>query len=134
VQAHLESLYPNGIPKSGYWNPLRSGDELKPDGSRSFKDPAFEGQMVFRAKTKYQPRLVSGPHRDPIDASDIRGGDHVIVAINAYSYRNQSTGVGLSMSAVWWVKPGETAIGGGAKGGSSFSDIDTDGVEFFSAE
>jgi hypothetical protein len=134
VAAHLNALYPNGVPKAGYWNPIRSGDEVKGDGSRAFKAPEFEAQLVFRAKTKFQPRIVSGPHRDPMDASDVRGGDHVIVAINCYGYRNQSTGVGISMNAIWWARPGETSIGGGSKGGSSFSDVDTDGVEFFSAE
>jgi len=131
VRANLETLYPNGIPKAGYWNPIRSGDELKGDGELAFKDEAFRGQLVFRAKTKFQPKVYRGAHRDQAEASLPRSGDHAILAITAYAYRNASTGVGLSLNSVWWVKPGERPIGGAGKGGSSFSTVNTADIDFY---
>ena len=130
VRLNLEALYPNGIPRGGYWNPIRSGDEVKGDGTLAFKDEAFRGKLFIRAKTKFAPRVVKGPHRDPAEATLVRSGDHIMVAIAAYSYRNASTGVGLSLNSIWWVKPGERAIGGAGKGGASFGNVDVSGIDF----
>jgi hypothetical protein len=130
VAANLANLYPNGVPKAGYWNPIRSGDEVKGDGTLAFKDEAFRGKLVVRLKTKYAPKVFKGEHRDPAEASIVRSGDHVFASLNAYSYKNASTGVGMSLSSIWWIKPGERAIGAAGKSGSSFANVDVADVDF----
>lgn len=130
VRANLETLYPNGVPARGYWNPLRSGDETKGDGELAFRDEAFRGAMVARLKSKFKPKVVKGPHKDAAEADLVRSGDHCFVALSAYAYRNASVGVGLSLNSVWWIKPGERAIGGAAKGGASFGEVNVAGVDF----
>jgi hypothetical protein len=64
-----------------------------------------------------------------MDAAQIHGGDNVVVAINAYNYSNQSSGVALSLGPIWWVSKGEVAIERGG-GGSDFSGVDTSKLKF----
>jgi hypothetical protein len=112
-------------------NPIRSGDEPNRSGDGlAFRDAAFRGKTVVRAKSGFPPKCFQGRDREPITPDMIRGGDHCIVAVKAYGYNNQSAGVGISLGAIWFVKKGETTIERGGSGGSSFGNIDTNGIDF----
>jgi hypothetical protein len=116
----------------GAHNPLRQADERTPSGELAFKHPVFrvEGGMVVRVKSGYQPTCVAGRDQQPIAASEIRGGDEVVVEVTAYGYSNQSQGVGLSFNRVWRTRKGEIAVERGSGGGANVRRLDRSNLRF----
>ena len=116
----------------GAHNPLRDSNEKNHAGEFAFKHPSFRvpGGMVIRAKTAYQPQCVWGPNETDIDASEINGGDTVVVQISAYGYSNQSQGVGLSLGRIWLIEKGETKIERGSGAGANVKRIDRSRLRF----
>lgn len=116
----------------GAHNPLRDANEKNHAGEFAFKHPSFRvpGGMVIRAKTAYQPQCVWGPDEVEIDASEVHGGDKVVVQISAYGYSNQSQGVGLSLGRIWLVKKGDTKIERGSGATANVRRIDRSRLRF----
>lgn len=116
----------------GAHNPLRSVDERTVSGELAFKNPVFRVKdgMVIRVKTGFAPVCVWGPKEIPIDASQIRGGDHVIVEVAAYGFNNQSMGVSLSFNRVLLVRKGEVPVERGSGGGANVRRIDRSNLRF----
>jgi hypothetical protein len=117
---------------AGAHDPLRRADERAPNGEYAFKHPAFRvpQAMVIRAKTGYQPKCVWGPAETPTEASEIRGGDHVVVEIGCYGYNNQSRGVGLSLGRIWLIRKGDVRIERGANASAAVRRIDRSRLQF----
>lgn len=117
-----------------YHNPLRDGDEKKPDGSWTFKHDAFRGKAVVRLKSAFQPKCYFGPRQTPCDAAEIKGGDECVIEITGFNFNNQSAGVALSLGPVWQINPGSVSIERGGSGGTSFANIDSSRFQFRGAE
>ena len=117
---------------AGAFNPIRSAQERKPDGEFAFKS-AFvherEGAIVFRAKSGYAPKTVCGRDRLTCDPADIRGGDECVVEITGYSYKNQSSGVALSLNGVWLINQGNGELERGGSG-NAFANFDASKLKF----
>jgi hypothetical protein len=114
---------------AGWHNPIRDGDEVKPNGGYVFQHEAFRGnKTVLRAKTQFAPRPIWGAKKAPCDPGEIEGGDECIVAFGAYYFSKGAQGIGLSLNGIWLIKKGVTKIERG--GSANFSDFDTSGIEF----
>jgi hypothetical protein len=131
VADHAEATFGERTLGARHHDPIRSGDEPSRDGKGyAFKHPAFRGKYVVRLKSSFAPNCVAGQRRDKIDPSEIRGGDHVVVEVSAFGFNNQSSGVGLSLNAIWQLRPGDVVIEKGGSSGSSFSKLDTSKLKF----
>jgi hypothetical protein len=113
-----------------FHNPLRDGDERKDANTFTFKNDAFRGKAVVRLKSAFQPACFAGEDRHSIEVSEIRGGDEVLVEVTAFNFSNQSSGVALSLGAVWKVADGKTRIEKGAASGGSFGGVDVSKFKF----
>ena len=117
---------------AGAFNPIRSAQERKPDGEFAFKSPFInekEGAIVFRAKSGFAPKTFFGRDQLACDPADIRGGDECVVEISGYSYKNQSTGVALSLNAVWQINQGNGELERGGSG-NAFANFDASKLQF----
>lgn len=117
---------------AGAHNPLRDANEKTVSGELAFKHPVFrvpEGKVV-RVKSGFAPTCVWGPRQESIEASQIRGGDQVVVEVVAYGYNNQSAGVGLSFNRVWLVSKGDVTVERGSSGGANVRRLDRSNLRF----
>lgn len=131
VEDHAEALTGKRQLTGRHFDPIRDGDEPSKSGEGfAFKHPAFRGKTVVRLKSNFAPKTVHGPRREPIAATEIHGGDEVAVGVSAYSYNNQSSGVALSLGAIWLTRPGDERIERGGAVGSSFGKIDASRLRF----
>ena len=132
LQTVTEQTFRSNKLPPGAHNPLRSADERSPSGEFAFKHPAFRvpGAMVIRAKSGYQPQCVWGPNETSIDASEIHGGDRVVLQLSGYGYSNQSTGIGLSLGRIWLLEKGETKIERGSGATANVQRIDRSRLRF----
>lgn len=120
------------IPKGSH-HPLGRCDDVKPDGTVRFKHSFFTAHpdwVAFRAKSNFQPSCVAGASQTSVEPEEIRGGAEVVVEIQAYGYKNQSSGVALSLGGVWQINPPEVAIERGGASGSSFKKMDASKFDF----
>jgi hypothetical protein len=111
-----EDAFRTRVLGAGYNNPVRDSNEKKPDGSFSFSHPKFRTPgIVIRAKTQFPVEGFWGANRIKCDSpGDIQGGDECLIVISAFSYNNQSKGVGLSLGPVWRLRKGDARVERGA--------------------
>jgi hypothetical protein len=133
VQDHSIALTGEPDLPARFHNPIREGDEKKSATEYTMKDEAFRGMKFVRLKSGYMPTLFTGENRVRTDISKAQGGDEVLIEVSAYNFSNQSSGVALSMGAIWLINKGERVIERGGASGSSFSNIDSSRFEFKTA-
>ena len=118
-----KSKFPGGkIPKD-YWNPLRDGDEDRPD------DPTYEDAMFISARSNRKPGIVDANLLRIIDrrggeaGEDFSGdispeefysGCYGRASLIFYGFNNKSKGVGCALSNLQKLEDGERLGGSDA--------------------
>ena len=98
IKTHLSM---NG--KDGW--PLRNGDLVSWDG--------FAGHVFFRASTLMEPTIVNSKRQPILDPHrTVFGGLICKVAVNAYTYKNESVGVNIGLGALQVIRDDGTRYGG----------------------
>lgn len=89
-------------------NPLRDGDEEKPD------DEAYAGHYWINLKSKTRPGIVD-KRMDPVtDPRDFVSGDYCRVSVSAYAYDQAGNrGVAFGLNNIQVIRKGEP-LGGSA--------------------
>lgn len=101
---------------SGLHNPLRDGDEDRPE-DESYKDSYF-----FNCSSKQQPQMVDLQRQDLIEPGALYSGCYVRVSVNFFPYDNSgSKGIAVGLNAIQKVKDG-TPLGGGTNAKEDFDD------------
>lgn len=109
---------------AGWKNPLRDGDEERPD------DPAYEGAYFINASSKMQPGIVkpgvvNGKNAAVAitDENEFYSGCYGYASVNFYGYaKNGNKGVAAGLNNVLKTKDGEF-LGGRASADTDFNDI-----------
>lgn len=109
---------------AGWKNPLRDGDEERPD------DPAYEGAYFINASSKMQPGIVkpgvvNGKNAAVAitDENEFYSGCYGYASVNFYGYaKNGNKGVAAGLNNVLKTKDGEF-LGGRASADDDFGDI-----------
>lgn len=122
----LETLWNNKLP-SGFRQPLRDGDEDRPD------DEAYANSYFLNASSKNAPQVV-GKKRDissgrpiPLGEEDVYAGCYVNVSVNFYPYSNISKGVGAGLNNIQKEADGDPFSGrSSAADDFDFEDVDSD--------
>lgn len=122
----LETKWNNKLPK-GYKNPLRDGDEDRPD------DEAYANSYFINASSKDAPQVVS-KERDratnkaiPLGSDEVYAGCYVNVSVNFYPYDNISKGVAAGLNNIQKHADGEPLSGKSrAEEDFDFDDVDSD--------
>lgn len=106
------------IPRS-YKNPLRDGDEERPD------DENYEGHMFVNANSSRKPGLVD-KNLDPIiDKDDFYSGCYGRASVNFYAFNvSGNKGIACGLNNLQKLKDGERLSGGGASAEEDFGTDD----------
>lgn len=114
-------------PASKFWDPLRDGDEERPD------DPNYEGMFFMQAKSARKPavkakyRGADGKLIDLTTDEEFYSGCYCRASINIFPY-NQDGGVGLGvyLNNVQKLEDGERLAGGSDPESDFDEDFDDD--------
>lgn len=109
---------------AGWKNPLRDGDEERPD------DPAYEGAYFINASSKRQPGIVkpgvvNGKNAAVAitDENEFYSGCYGYASVNFYGYaKNGNKGVAAGLNNVLKTKDGEF-LGGRASADTDFNEL-----------
>lgn len=120
----------NGKLPAKYTQPLRDGDEDRPD------DEAYQNSYFLNASSKVAPQVV-GKERDistgkpiPLGKDEVYAGCYVNVSVNFYPYDNISKGVGAGINNVQKEADG-TPLSGRSSAADDFDFIDADSDDDF---
>ena len=117
-RAAIEAAMANGKLKSLKDNPLRDGDDERPD------DEAYAGMMYVNAKSTRKPQVVDA-NLDPImDQDEFYSGCFGRASITFYNYEfGGKKGVAVALNNLQKTKDGER-LAGGSSAEEDFSDDD----------
>lgn len=126
LQAAIEAAKTEGELKSGgkklknWTNPLRDGDEDKPD------DPAYTDQFFINAKCNTRPGICDRFKNPITDEEEIYSGVWAYVSVTFYWYdRNGNKGVACGLNNVMKFKD-DDPFGGRVSADADFADIEDD--------
>lgn len=118
LEAGKQSVFKGKIPK--VWkDTFRDGDEEKDTDEY----PEYAGHYFMSINSKRKPGVVDRALNPITDSDEVYSGCYVRVAMNAYAYSNQSTGITFGLENVMLWKDGERLAGGGRKAEDDFADI-----------
>lgn len=100
-----------------FWNPLRDGDEEKPDVE------GYEDCMFIAAKNDRKPNVYDSKLQEIVEPSEFYSGcyGHASIVLSAYNVAG-SKGIGVYLKGVVKIKDGEP-FGEGGNSKEDFADI-----------
>jgi len=124
IEKAIEAAKQLGIEKFGqaflkgkFKNPLRDGDEEKPD------DEAYQGHFFFNASSKQRPQIVDEGVNPILDQDEFYSGCYGRAAVNFYPYNNVSKGIGVGLNNLMKTADGDK-LGGGSTAAEDFGEFD----------
>lgn len=109
--------------KPNLWNPLRDGDEERPD------QPEYAGKMFLNAKSKNRPGVVDRNLQEILDAQEVYSGCYGRVSLSFFPFAvSGNYGVGVGLNNVQKLADGEP-LGGKTNPEDDFDDDFEDDFE-----
>ena len=90
-----------------WWNPLRDGDDERPD------DSVYENSYFVNAKSDRQPKIVDRNLNEIIDPEDFYSGCYGRASIVFYAFSaDMNKGIGVGLNNLQKLEDGESLMGG----------------------
>lgn len=113
----------NGKIPAGLRNPIRDGDEERPD------DENYANSVFITASSKDAPQIVDRKVEPIMDPMMVYSGCYCYVSVNAFPYNtNGNKGVGFGLGNIQLIKDGER-LSGKAAASADFDVIEGDDEE-----
>ena len=107
-------------PLSAIHNPLRDGDEERPD------DEAYKNSFFLNANSESAPGIVDADCQPILTRSEMYSGVKGRASVNLYAYNvNGNRGIACGLNNLQKLADG-TPLGGKSRAEDDFADIDTD--------
>ena len=105
TEAGMEKYW-SGKKPANLWNPLRDGDDEKPDS------PEYAGMYFLTAKSDNRPILLDSDREELLDPTEMYSGCWGKANISFFPFDNRMKGVGVGLNAIMKTKD-DTPFGGG---------------------
>jgi hypothetical protein len=118
-----ETKFGGKIPKA-FKNPLRDGDEEKPD------EEIYQGMYFLNAKTKDQPQIVGLDRKPIIDEEQFYSGCYGHASITFYPFKvPTNSGVAVALNSLMKSKDGEPLGSRKASAEEDFSNLEIENFD-----
>lgn len=104
-------------------NPLRDGDEEKPD------DEVYAGHYFLNAKSVRRPGVINALKEPITDKDEFYSGCYGRASINFFAYSKPKKGVAVGLNNVIKLADGDNLGGGGSSAQDDFADIEIDDLD-----